>query len=371
MAVTNPPGFLQNAGATHTAEVMRNAFSGMISGARAASSMIPRAGVHPALGTQLVVTQQGAPTMGITVGTGVVYIAGTEGTSQGGYTAIAPTTTNIAVTAAHATLPRIDIVVAQVQDQVYSGVTNTWSLAVVAGTAAASPVAPAAPNNSVILANIAVAAAVTSIVNANITDKRPYLAMGIIPVAAVADLPTVAFEGMFAFVRANDSFYYYDGAAWQRNTERYAGIVKLIGQTGQTALDATDTILSWGASTEEIDTDNWHDTVTNNTRVTPLVPGYYRVTVQGYWAFNTTIQYCGVFIRKNGTTVARSGNIQFPSTGQNNVSKSGGMCSDEFSMNGSSDYFEMGVHHTSGVSQTTNTGAGTAPRFTVEFIRPL
>ena len=43
---------------------------------------------------------------------------------------------------------------------------------VVAGTAAASPTAPATPTNSISLATIAVAAGATSILNANITDTR-------------------------------------------------------------------------------------------------------------------------------------------------------------------------------------------------------
>jgi hypothetical protein len=371
MAVTNPAAFLQNAGATHTAEVTRNAFNGMISGARAAASLIPRGGVHPALGTQLAVTQQGAPAMGITVGTGHIFIPGTEGTTQGGYNCYAGTTTNVAVTAAHASLPRIDLVVAKVEDAAYSGAVNAWSLAVVAGTAAGSPAAPAAPANSVILAQIAVAAAASSIVNANITDRRPYISMGIIPCATVADLPSVAFDGMFAFVRSNDSLYFHDGVAWQRNFERYKGVCKLFQPSGQVIVDSTDTILTFGASSEEIDTDGWHDTGVNPTRITPNVPGYFRVSISGYWAFNNTMNYSDVFLRKNGSVVARMGNLQIPST--NNISKWAGTVSEIFTANGSSDYFESGIRHTTtaAASQTTNAGASTSSRFTVEYLRPL
>jgi hypothetical protein len=373
MAVTNPAAFLQNAGATHTAEVTRNAFNGMISGARAAASLIPRGGVHPALGTQLAVTQQGSPAMGVTVGTGHIFVPGTEGTSQGGYNCYAATTTNLSISAAHASLARIDIVVAKVEDSVYSGATNAWSLAVVTGTAAGSPAVPSAPANSVILAHVAVAANATTIVNANITDKRPYIAMGIIPVATPADLPSVAFDGMFAFSRSNDSLYFHDGVTWQRNTERYNGICKLFGFASQNVSDSTDTVLNFGASHEELDTDGWHDTVTNNSRITPNVPGYFRVTASGYWAFNNTMLYSDCFVRKSGSVVARMGNLQLPSTGQNNISKWAGSVSEIFTANGSSDYFEMGLRHTStgGVTQSTNAGASTSPRFTVEFLRPL
>jgi ubiquitin-protein ligase len=217
MAVTTPPIALQNAGATHTAETHRNAYSVAISGARAAASLVPRGGVHPALGKMMAVTQQGSPTMGITVGSGVCAVAGTEGASQGAYYCLAQSDTNISVTAAHASLARIDIVVARVQDSAYSGAVNSFTLEVVAGTPSGSPAVPTVPNNSMVLAHIAVAANATQIVNANITDKRPYIGMGILPVATSADLPTVTFDGMFAFDRATDTLYWADTAGvWQR-----------------------------------------------------------------------------------------------------------------------------------------------------------
>jgi hypothetical protein len=216
MAVTNPPMVLTNAGATHTAEMFRNAYGIGLTGARAASSLVPRGGVQPALGTQLAVTQQGSPTMGITVGTGLAVIPGTEDTDQGAYIGSAPTTTNVAVTAAHASLARIDLVVFRVYDSAYSGASNTSALEVIAGTAGSgSP--PSTPNNSLILAQIAVGAAVSSIVNANITDRRAFLGGGIIPVATVADLPAVGvYDGMMCYVRSEDTLYTYDGSAWGR-----------------------------------------------------------------------------------------------------------------------------------------------------------
>jgi hypothetical protein len=331
--------------------------------------MVPRGGVNPALGGSMLVTQQGAPTMGITVATGHCVIPGSEGTTQGAYVGTAPTSTNIAVTAAHATLPRIDIVCAKVEDSAYSGANNLWSLVVVTGTAAASPAVPAAPNNSITLAQIAVAAAATSIVNANITDTRLFLAGGIIPIPSIAALPVAPYEGMYVYARATDRMYFYDGAAWQGNSERYPGIAVAYATVGQTVTNVTDTLLSFNA--EDIDTDGWHDNVTNNSRLTPNVPGYYRVWGNLYWAFNTTMSYSDVYIAKNGTVVARAGNLQFPSTGQNNVSKFGGNITHTLQMNGSSDYVQLGAFHQSGVSQTTNAGFPQGVRFGIEFIRPL
>jgi hypothetical protein len=70
------------------------------------------------------------------------------------------------------TNPRIDLVVATVNDQAYTGVTNNIVYQIITGNPAGSPVVPSTPTNSVALAQIAVAANATSISAANITDLR-------------------------------------------------------------------------------------------------------------------------------------------------------------------------------------------------------
>lgn len=183
MAAINPAFALQNAGATHTAANDRMMLSGLGAGIRAATSLIGRGGVNPMAGGVMAVTQTGSPSMGVIVASGIVYIPGTEGSVQGTYAATNDANVTLSISAAHATLPRIDIVVAKVEDEFYSGVTNAWSLVVVTGTANVSPTVPTAPANSVTLGQVAVAANATSITNANITDKRPFFTAsgGIIP----------------------------------------------------------------------------------------------------------------------------------------------------------------------------------------------
>ena len=180
MAVDNPPGWLQNAGAIHTATQMRAYNSSLVAGVLASGSTTrSRGGVHPGLGTALVVTQNGTPNMSVNVGAGLAYIPGTESTSQATYFVHVETVSNLSIaTAPGAGLNRIDIVVAKVQDSLYSGVTDTWSLVVVTGSSAASPVAPAAPANSITLASVFVGANVTSIVTGNITDTRFFAGVG-------------------------------------------------------------------------------------------------------------------------------------------------------------------------------------------------
>jgi hypothetical protein len=219
MTVITPPGFLQNAGAVHTAEILRSAFNVGTAGARTASDLRARGGVNPALGGALAVTQNGTPNLTVNVAAGQCFIPGTENTKQGIYVFTNDATVNLALTAPNASQPRIDLVVARVQDSAYSGASNTCTLEIVAGTPAASPSAPAAPANSLILAQLAVAASDTSIVTGDITDRRTfYSAAGGIIVCTSTTRPaagTVA-EGQIIYETNTDLFYFTtdSGTTW-------------------------------------------------------------------------------------------------------------------------------------------------------------
>ena len=221
MSAVNPPFALQNAGATHTAENDRMMLGSTMAGIRVASSLIGRGGVAQG-GGQLKVQAQGSPAMAVDVLSGHVYVPGSEGAKQGVYSCTNDGTVALSITTAHATLARIDIVVAKVEDQAYSGAVNQWSLAVVAGTPAGSPVAPTAPNNSVVLAQILVGAGVTSIVNGNITDTRFYVssAGGIITCTSTTRPATsVILPGQQIFeTDTNRSWYLRGGAFWPVGT---------------------------------------------------------------------------------------------------------------------------------------------------------
>lgn len=176
MSATNPPGWLQNAGTTHSAAQLRSYLGGLLGVASSAASLVPAGGVNPQLGNKLQVTQTGSPSMGVIVRSGVAWIPGTLSGTQGAYGSMNDADVTLTVTTAHATLPRIDIAVFTVRDTQYAGSDNDSILQVVAGTAAGSPAAPATPANSIKMADIAVGAGVTSITNANITDRRVWLA---------------------------------------------------------------------------------------------------------------------------------------------------------------------------------------------------
>lgn len=119
-----------------------------------------------------LVTQNGTPNMSVNVAAGRGIIDGTESALQGSYLGWLDATQNTVIAASDPTNPRIDLIVARIKDQQYSGASNTFTVEAVTGTPAGSPVAPTAPANSYVIAQIAVAASAATIVTANITDRR-------------------------------------------------------------------------------------------------------------------------------------------------------------------------------------------------------
>lgn len=99
------------------------------------------------------VTAQGTPDMTCAVASGSARIGGATVSVSSG---------NVTVTAANASNDRIDLVV----------VNNSGTKSVVAGTAAATPVQPAVPANSVALAQVYMPAGATSVTSSQIVDKR-------------------------------------------------------------------------------------------------------------------------------------------------------------------------------------------------------
>ena len=99
------------------------------------------------------VTAQGTPNMTVAVASGTISILGVNAAVAAG---------NVAIGAAHATLPRKDIVI----------VNTSGVKAVTQGTAAAQPLKPPIPGSTVVLAEVYVPAADTAISSTQITDKR-------------------------------------------------------------------------------------------------------------------------------------------------------------------------------------------------------
>lgn len=216
MSEVNPAGFFQNL-ATHTAEQMRSYLGGFLAVPAGAASLKTASAVHPGIGGALAVAQNGTPNMSVNVSSGLAFVSGGEGTKQGTYICLNDGTVNKTITAAHATLNRRDLIVCRVQDSAYSGATNAWDLFVVTGTPASSPSDPTAPSNSVILARVTIAAAASSITNANITDLRPWNAAlgGIAPCTSSAR-PSNPYSGLHGYELDTKRTIRYDGTNWHQ-----------------------------------------------------------------------------------------------------------------------------------------------------------
>lgn len=168
----------------HSAQLFRQAMQNLIGGSGIVGS------------ADLEVTKHEPANLSVEVAPGNILIPGTQGsttgqrsnsssqhstyssipaafTSQGVYAATAPSITNLTLAAADPTNARIDLIVATVQDAQYSGSFNQVVLTVVTGTPAGSPAAPTPPENSVVLAQVAVAAKATKIEAGQITNERP------------------------------------------------------------------------------------------------------------------------------------------------------------------------------------------------------
>jgi hypothetical protein len=144
-------------------------------------------------------------------------------------------------------------------------------------------------------------------------------------------------------------------------------LVRVVQQTVQSIANSTTVALTFGAGSEEIDTDGWHDTSVNTSRITPLKAGYVRLTGTVFFPTTTTITVLRACIGKNGTILSPY-KAEKPSTTSQVVSAQISMLQQ---CNGSTDYFELFALQSSGAAVNTSTGAGVSSVLELEFLRPL
>lgn len=222
MTVETLPWSVQ--GQSHPATVARNAQAGLLGAPVAAVSpavqILTAGGGHGVTGSgDLAVTQNGTPNMSVNVAAGRAFIRGTETASlnQGVYSFFNDATVNLTIGAADPTNPRRDLIVAQVRDLNYSGAVSDARLAVIAGTAAASPSDPTPPANALVLARVTVAAGVTSVTTAAITDLRTRASsLGATQVCLSTTRPAGAalYNGLEIWETDTQRSLRYDGTGW-------------------------------------------------------------------------------------------------------------------------------------------------------------
>ena len=180
---------------------------------------------------------------------------------------------------------------------------------------------------------------VTNAISNTLVDAK-----GDLIVATAADTPGILTAGTTGQVLTVDSTT-GTGLKWAAPTTTFVGC-SLIGSV-PTINNNTTTTLDF--TSENFDSDNFHNNTTNSTRIT--IPtgkgGKYLFTGGGYWGGGTGIRV--IYLRKNGTTDLWEGDRV-----------AGASVTSEFAVvidAAAGDYFEVRVYQNSGGTQTFNNGS--------------
>lgn len=174
------PGFAEQ-GSTYGAVVLRRAFGTLLQRGSSIASIV---GGLVGSGDMLVTAGSG---MHVEVAPGEAWVPGTSSATQSGYYCRVESSTTLAIAASSETNPRIDTVIAKVIDKAYAGTEETFSVAVVTGTAEAGATlankkgAGAVPASSLVLAYVLVPAKAVSISGGNVENVAPLAAVGLPP----------------------------------------------------------------------------------------------------------------------------------------------------------------------------------------------
>lgn len=355
------------------------------------SGVLPHA-VNPAGGSgPLQVVPGGALSVNVSIG----HLVLAAGTNKGAYLVTNDSAYNIALATADVTNSRIDLIYALVEDTSNGGATDAVTIDKVTGTPAGSPVAPSLPAGAYEVGRVTVTAGLATVATGNITDSRTFTApLGaalLLPSASKPSHPTVAQPIWETDTHAHRRF---DGLAWRRagfaDDVTYAnrptratpgdriidpttgvewvyrkiggvgywtppngtGVGAFRSSSGPSVTNATYTPLTW--NTEDLDLLDAHSTVSNTSRYTPLIPGWYEFS--GGFSFENNITGHRISRwAKNGTLQPASASIHMANTGS--VACSFPARPYAIYLNGSTDYAEMEVYQNSGGTRTCNTGA--------------
>ncbi len=144
-------------------------------------------------------------------------------------------------------------------------------------------------------------------------------------------------------------------------------VTRLVQQAAQSLANSTDTALTFGAGSEDFDLGGWHSETTNNTRITPTIPGYYQVVGTVFLAASSAVTSCIATIAKNGTVQAPRSRMK---PGANNLSGTSTVTVTLY-LNGTTDYVELIGQQTSGGALNTNVGGSFASVFEVQLVQPM
>jgi hypothetical protein len=140
--------------------------------------------------------------------------------------------------------------------------------------------------------------------------------------------------------------------------------------TGQSINNQTDTAVTFTG--EILDTANGHSSVSNTSRYTPTIPGYYRCHGEIAWAMVADATFRACHFRKNGARA--DGGPHDTETNQNTATLVNTVtkCEATYAMNGSTDYIEIwGWHNRGSALSTLYTANVTNSFMIIEWKAPL
>jgi hypothetical protein len=146
-------------------------------------------------------------------------------------------------------------------------------------------------------------------------------------------------------------------------------LVRLVQAATQSLTNSTLTALTFGASSEDVDTHGFHDTGSNTSRVTPTTAGWYRINFTLVMPTTAAISIIRAAVGKNGTAVSPL-TCNKPVAATNTAVTASATAMQQ--ANGSSDYFEgLGLQTSGGALSTSVAAGGLTSVLEVEFLRPL
>lgn len=329
MALQSPIGWLQNAGATNSAQVMRLADGGAAKGDSTLAGLLSGRGgiVQRASGYNMLLSQVGGGNMTVNMEPGVCYVPGTEALTQGGYWVVNDASLNVSgFAAAHATLNRTDTVYIKVNDQVYSGALNNAVVGIATGTPGGAAGSLAGINNALMIGQVTVRAGATSIITSDISNNGRYFAApgGVtttrfdegsvlgthasevsifqanlrwydasggawrpLGIPMVSSLGNVSGQttGVLAWLTATNMFNRWTGSVWEEWRPRLIG-ARLRQTIQQTINSSTNTPITFDV--EDFDHLNGHSTISNTSRYTCQRSGFYRFSGAAGFAPNAS-----------------------------------------------------------------------------------
>ena len=170
MSNESPPAFEQGASG-YGAEQTRRAIYFMLQRGSTIGSVA--GGIVAA--TDCVTTGAGS-SMAVSVAAGEVIPSGSSSATQSGYYCRVSSADSLSISASDPSNPRIDTVIAQVQDAAYTGASNAFAPAIISGTATSGATlanldgAGAVPASSLVLAYVLVPAGSTVVTTAHVLN---------------------------------------------------------------------------------------------------------------------------------------------------------------------------------------------------------